>query len=219
VIRVTDSGIGIGAEELPRLFELFFQVNRSLERSEGGLGIGLTLAQRLVDLHGGTIEARSAGPGQGSQFVVTLPVPQETTAVQQASAAAHPAAAPLRILVADDNADSAESLAVLLRLAGHEVRTAHDGEEAFALAESFRPDVALLDIGMPHTNGYDLARRLHAEPWGKDIVLIAETGWGQEDDRRRTREAGFEAHLVKPVDSARLMALLSSLRPGASREA
>jgi CheY-like chemotaxis protein len=125
----------------------------------------------------------------------------------------------LRILVADDNADSAEALAVLLRLAGHEVRTAQDGDEALALAKGFRPDVALLDIGMPRTNGYDLARLLRAEPWGKDILLIAETGWGQEEDRRRTREAGFHAHLVKPVDSTQLMEMLSSLRQTRSRPA
>jgi PAS domain S-box-containing protein len=219
VVRVTDTGIGIAAQEMPRLFELFFQVNQSLERSEGGLGIGLTLAQRLVDLHGGTIEVSSGGLGQGSEFTVTLPASPEAAQLREASQSSHPVIAPLRILVADDNADSAEALAVLLRLAGHEVRTAQDGDEALALAKGFHPDVALLDIGMPRTNGYDLARLLRAEPWGKDILLIAETGWGQEEDRRKTREAGFHAHLVKPVDSTQLMEMLSSLRQARSRPA
>jgi two-component system CheB/CheR fusion protein len=209
VISVRDTGIGIPADQLAHLFEMFYQVDRSLERSTSGLGIGLTLVQRLVEMHGGRIEARSAGPGQGSEFIVHLPAAAEPPE----TAVPRPAAAPQemitrRILVVDDNRDSAESLALLLELGGHEVQTASDGVEALEVAERFRPDVALLDLGMPRLNGYEAARRIRQQPWGRSMVLIAQTGWGQEDDRRRTREAGFDAHLTKPVDTAALLELL-----------
>jgi CheY-like chemotaxis protein len=209
VVSVRDTGIGIPADQLAHLFEMFYQVDRSLERSTSGLGIGLTLVQRLVEMHGGRIEAQSAGSGQGSEFIVHLPTAAESpeTAVPRPAAARQETIA-RRILVVDDNRDSAESLALLLELSGHDVRTAGDGLEALEVAERFRPDVALLDLGMPRLNGYETARRIRQQPWGRSMVLIAQTGWGQEDDRRRTREAGFDAHLTKPVDTAALLELL-----------
>jgi CheY-like chemotaxis protein len=210
LLRVRDTGVGIAPDVLPRVFELFYQADHTLERTQGGLGVGLPLARRLIELHGGSIEAHSAGPGRGSEFVVRLPVAEGGLAApaEPARDSAAPAP-PKRILVADDNADSAESLALLLQLAGHEVEIAHDGEEALAKAERFKPNVALLDIGMPRLNGRDAARRLRARPWAKGLLLIAATGWAQAEERRRTQEAGFDAHLVKPVDRAALLKLLS----------
>jgi signal transduction histidine kinase/ActR/RegA family two-component response regulator len=212
VVRVRDTGIGIPALMLPHIFDLFTQVDRSLERSQGGLGIGLTLVKRLVEMHGGGVEARSEGPDQGSEFVVRLPVivmpavpsPQPSLGGERAAVAAK-----LRILLVDDNRDAAESLGLLFQVKGHDVRIAHDGVAGLEAAASFRPDVALLDIGMPRLNGYDLARRLRGQAWGQGLVLIALTGWGQEDDRRRTQEAGFDHHLVKPVDPDALQELLA----------
>jgi CheY-like chemotaxis protein len=203
VVSVRDTGIGIAAAMLPRVFELFTQVDRSLERSQGGLGVGLTLVKRLAEMHGGSVEANSEGLGRGSEFVVRLPVavipptpaPRPPDGGGQALCAAR-----LRILVVDDNQDAAESLGQLLEIVGHEVRAAHDGVSGLEAAASFRPDVALLDLGMPGINGYDVARRIRGYEWGKSMLLIALTGWGQEDDRRRTRDAGFDHHLVKPVD-------------------
>jgi CheY-like chemotaxis protein len=200
---VRDTGIGIPAELLPRVFDLFTQGDRSLARSEGGLGIGLTLVKDLAEMHGGRAEAFSGGPGQGSEFVVRLPVlerrqgrPQgdgEAIGVPAGSAGRH-------ILVVDDNADAAESLAMLLRVRGHEVRVALDGETALQAASTYRPEVVLLDIGLPRMDGYEVARRLRTE-WGPEkALLVAVTGYGQEEDRRRSEEAGFDAHLVKPVD-------------------
>jgi CheY-like chemotaxis protein len=198
---------------LPRIFEMFAQADRSLERSQGGLGIGLTLVRRLVEMHGGTIEARSEGIGKGSEFVVRLPIRGEWAEPARPEYRREgPALSPLRILVVDDNHDAARSLARLLNLAGNEVQTAGDGREAVAAAAAFRPDVVLLDIGLPVLNGYDVARQIRAQPWGGDMALIALTGWGQDEDRRRSREAGFDHHLVKPVDTDTMMRLLDDLQ-------
>ena len=216
VLTVRDTGVGISAEMLPGIFEMFAQVDRSLERSQGGLGIGLTLVRRLVEMHGGTIEARSEGIGRGSEFVVRLPVrgerPEPARPEFRPAGRERPAPAPRRILVVDDNHDAARSLARLLKLAGNEVQTAGDGREAVVAAAAFRPDAVLLDIGLPVLNGYDAARQIRAQPWGGDMVLIALTGWGQDEDRRRSREAGFDHHLVKPVDTDTMMRLLDDLQ-------
>jgi CheY-like chemotaxis protein len=214
VVSVRDSGIGMTQEILPRVFEMFAQVDRSLERSRGGLGIGLTLVKRLVEMHGGNVEARSDGPGKGSEFIVRLPIPIEHTPRQpEAKGADEPAVASerRRILVADDNKDAATSLSMILSLLGYETCTAYDGSEALKAAAECRPDVALLDIGMPKMNGYDVAKRIREQPWGEDIVLIAVTGWGQTEDQQRSLEAGFDHHLVKPVDPNALAKLLASL--------
>jgi PAS domain S-box-containing protein len=212
VVRVKDTGVGIPAEKLPRLFEMFFQVDRSLERSQGGLGIGLSLVRRLVELHGGRVEARSEGAGKGSEFIVRLPILVEkpTATHEPTRNGVKEATTARRILVVDDKRDSADSLAMLLRLTGNEAYTAYDGVEGVEAAERFRPELVLLDIGMPRLNGYDACRRIREQPWGKTIVLVALTGWGQEEDRRRTVEAGFDAHMVKPVDPTALMKLLAS---------
>ena len=210
-IRVTDTGIGIPSEMLPRIFGMFTQVDRSLERAEGGLGIGLTLVQRLVELHRGTVEARSGGPGKGSEFIVRLPIATHFAVGKDqgpARAVAEPAAhATCRILIVDDNRDAADTLGMLLRNLGNEVRTAHDGLEALGAAEDFQPDVVLLDIGMPKMNGYDAARQIRGRR-GKSVILIAVTGWGQEEDRRRSADAGFDHHLTKPVNLGALQKLL-----------
>ena len=211
-ISVRDTGVGIPRDMLHKVFDMFTQVTQSVERSQGGLGIGLTLVKRLVEMHGGTVEARSAGPGQGSEFVVRLPAHAGTELAPRV--AALPAAgAPLatrRILVADDNRDAADSLAFMLRVAGHEVRVAYDGQQALDLAETFRPSLALVDIGMPRVDGYETVRRLREKPWGKDMLLIALTGWGQADDRNRSAAAGFDHHVVKPVDPSMLERLLAA---------
>jgi CheY-like chemotaxis protein len=196
------------------VFDIFTQVERSLERSQGGLGIGLSLVKGLVEMHGGSVEARSDGHGLGSEFVVRLPVVLSLAGQQQDEGEERKTApkARRRILVVDDNRDSASSLALLLRIMGNETQTAHDGLEALDVAAAFRPDVALLDIGMPKLNGYDAARRIREQPWGKGIVLVAVTGWGQEDDRRRSEEAGFDLHIVKPVEPSALERLLAEVR-------
>ncbi|HJT75579.1 MAG TPA: PAS domain S-box protein, partial [Gemmataceae bacterium] len=216
VIRVKDTGVGIPAPMLARVFDLFTQVDRSLEKSQGGLGVGLTIVKRLVELHGGRVEAHSEGVGKGSEFVVRLPaVPApapEPTGPRDGTPAAP--AVRRRVLVADDNKDAAETLGMILRASGHEVRTAHDGLSAVEAAASFRPDVVLLDIGMPKLNGYDACRRIREQPGAKDMVLVALTGWGQDEDRRRSREAGFDHHLVKPVEPGALDDLLSDVRRG-----
>jgi PAS domain S-box-containing protein len=212
VVRVRDTGCGIPAEMLPHIFEMFTQVDTSSGRSQGGLGIGLTLVRRLVDMHGGTIEAHSSGPGTGSEFVVHLPVlagsPARVTQPPR-SAGRTPDATKRRILVVDDNKDAATTLGRMLRIMGGEIRAAYDGVEAVETAEAYRPDVVLLDIGLPRLSGYEVARRIRAQPWGKAVVLIALTGWGQDEDKRRSREAGFDHHLVKPVDPDALMRLLA----------
>jgi PAS domain S-box-containing protein len=216
VVSVRDTGIGIAAEHLPELFEMFSQVTPALERSQGGLGIGLAMVRGLVGLHGGSVEARSAGLGRGSEFIVRLPVvgtPMQGRPEPSADGERPCAGPKCRILVADDLQDSMYSLAIMLRLAGHDVQTAHDGLEAVQAAATFRPDVVLLDIGMPKMNGYEAARHMRQEPWGKDMLLVALTGWGQEEDKRRAFEAGFDHHLTKPVDPAALVKLLAELAP------
>ncbi len=217
VVTVSDCGIGIAPDQLSRIFEMFTQVDTSLDPSRSGLGIGLTLAKHLVDLHGGQIEAHSNGDGQGSEFIVRLPVLADVRAAQPNKPAPAKAPASYRILVADDNQDSADSLATLFTLGGHEARAIFDGVEAFRAAGEFRPDVVLLDIGMPKMNGYDACRRIRSEPWGKSMTLIAQTGWDQAQDKRRIAEAGFDAHVVKPVDHMALMELIESLSPASQR--
>lgn len=215
VLRVRDSGIGIASEQLPRIFEMFGQVDNSLERTQSGLGIGLSLVKNLVELHGGTVEALSEGVGQGSEFVVRLPVLTEAPETLPSPTASElPAATPRRILVVDDNRDSAATLAMLMQLSGNETHTAYDGQEAVEAAAAFRPDVMLLDIGLPKLNGYDVARRIREEPWGKKMVIVALSGWGQEEDRLHSKEAGFNGHLVKPVDHDALSRLLAGAPPG-----
>jgi PAS domain S-box-containing protein len=211
LVRVRDDGIGIAAEDLPRLFDLFVQVDTSLERSVGGLGIGLTLVKSLVELHGGSVEARSDGPGRGSEFTLRLPIVPEATASQSESAAPEASPAPWRrVLIVDDNADSTESLALLLARRGHEVRAANDGLRAIELGREFRPDLVLLDIGMPGLNGYETCQRMRKEPWGTGITMVAVTGWGQEQDRRMARSVGFDAHVVKPLDLDVLLSLVAT---------
>ena len=214
VVTVKDSGIGIPAEMIDRIFDMFTQVDGSLERSHGGLGIGLTLVKRLVEMHGGSVEVRSAGPDQGSEFTVRLPaVVGLLSEPVQTNGGASFAADKRRILVVDDNETAANVLAMLLKALGNDVRTAFDGLTAIDLAEQFRPDIVLLDIGMPKLNGYETARRIRQQPWGKEMVLAALTGWGQEEDKRRTREAGFDHHFVKPVEPDVLQKLLAEHEP------
>jgi len=220
LVRVRDDGIGIAAEDLPRLFDLFVQVDTSLERSAGGLGIGLTLVKSLVELHGGSVEARSEGPGRGSEFVLRIPIGPEVLASQSAAAAIGAAPVPWRrVLIVDDNADSTESLALLLARRGHEVRAANDGFRAIELAREFRPDLVLLDIGMPGMNGYETCQAIRKEPWGTGITVVAVTGWGQEQDRRMARSAGFDAHVVKPLDLDVLMSLVATSPGGGAATA
>ena len=202
-IRVRDDGIGIEPASLPRIFEMFSQAKSSLERAEGGLGTGLALVKGLVELHDGTVEATSAGLGEGAEFVVRLPLTAEALgAAPEIDDASRekPSTRAVRILVADDNRDAAASLATLLTLDGHEIAVAHDGEAALASAEAFRPDVALLDIGMPNLNGYEVAQSIRAAQWGRSMLLVAVTGWGQSEDKRRAHEAGFDHHFTKPLD-------------------
>jgi PAS domain S-box-containing protein len=210
-LSVKDNGIGIPSDRLTDIFDLFAQVDRSGERA-GGLGIGLTLVRQIAMLHGGSIEARSEGIGHGSEFILTLPVvataPRTPT---PAIGVPRPDQSPRRILVVDDNRDAVDSLTVLLQIAGHHVHKALDGEAAIALAQQVLPDVVLLDLGMPKISGYEVARRIREQPWGKQIYLVALSGWGQADERRRTREAGFNAHLVKPVAPEVLDQLLATI--------
>jgi signal transduction histidine kinase/DNA-binding response OmpR family regulator len=212
-VRVSDTGIGIEPGKLSQIFGMFVQLDPSEQQVQSGLGVGLTLVQRLIEMHGGNIEARSEGTGKGSEFIVRLP-----TLVQSAKASS--GEAPVaeerptvrrRILVVDDNLDSAESMAMMLTLSGHEVATAHDGMEAVKLAGEFQPDVAFLDLGMPVLDGYEAARAIRRQSRGKQIVLVALTGWGQEEDKRRSREAGFDAHLVKPIDFEELEDLVAGM--------
>jgi PAS domain S-box-containing protein len=215
-ITVTDNGIGIARDGLERIFDMFAQVDASTPRAEGGLGIGLSIVKGLVELHGGSVAADSDGVAQGSRFTVRLPIitgtrgiPEEDWAPTGDAATVAPPKRARRVLVADDNRDAADSLAMLLQIDGHDVRVAHGGGAALAIAQAFRPQVALLDIGMPDMTGYEVASALRREDWGKDIYLIALTGWGQEADRRRSREAGFDRHLTKPADPDELKAVLA----------
>lgn len=211
VVRVIDTGIGIAPERLPDLFELFSQVDQSASGPRAGLGIGLALSRNLVEMHGGSIEARSAGLGRGTEVIVRLPLVTGTADAGPAETGPATAvdAAGRRILIADDDADNADALAMLLRLMGHSVVLARDGLEAVEIAERERPELILLDIGMPRLDGYGACRQIREQPWGRDMEIIALTGWGQEEDRRRTAEAGFDHHLVKPVDMSKLLSLLA----------
>jgi signal transduction histidine kinase len=211
VVRVGDTGIGIAPEQIARIFDLFMQVDTSLERVGGGLGIGLTLVRTLVGMHGGSVEVTSAGVNQGSEFTVRLPRIEAQPTAPSRPAGETGASAPRRVLVVDDNRDSAESLCVLLRLGGHEAVAAYDGLEAVEAADTHRPDVILLDIGLPRLNGFEAARRIRLRLGEACPILVALTGWGQDSDRRASREAGFDAHLVKPVDDATLLRLLAGL--------
>jgi signal transduction histidine kinase/ActR/RegA family two-component response regulator len=225
-ISVRDSGIGIAPADLPRVFDMFVQVPASMNRAAGGLGIGLALVRALVELHGGTVVARSEGIGKGSEFLVTLPTVVQAGAGSGAPEGGAPdprARKDLRVLVADDVADSRETLAMGLQMIGYQVRTAADGPQALDAARAFRPDVAILDIGMPGLTGYEVARRIRQHDWGRETILIALTGWGQRDDLHRASAAGFDHHMTKPADSAALHRLLDGIaarrRPAAPSRA
>jgi CheY-like chemotaxis protein len=225
VFRVRDNGIGIPSEMLSSVFDLFTQVDNSLDRSQGGLGLGLTLVRSLVEMHGGSVKATSTGLGKGSEFIVRLPVcrPGETAAVDPEPAAAEPTrilsrtpgteseAHGRRVLVVDDNFTWAESLSLLLRLEGHETQVVHDGPAAIHALSRSRYEVILMDIGLPGMSGYEVARRLRQDPASNDLLLVAITGYAEDDARRKSRDAGFDHHLVKPVDPDSILALLSSL--------
>src|SRR6516165_168358 len=206
---------------LPKVCDLFTQAERTLDRAEGGLGIGLTLVQRLTEMHHGVVEAFSAGPGAGSEFVVRLPllpdVPPTAAAHEPTSGKRDKAAVTHRILVVDDNRDSADSLATLLRLVGHDVRTVHDGRQALSVAATYRPDLVLLDIGLPGMDGFAVARHLRSRPELAGVVLVALTGYGSDEDRRQAQAAGFNHHMVKPLDLDALQELLSALGPHDAR--
>jgi PAS domain S-box-containing protein len=215
-VRIKDNGIGIPEDMLSNVFKMFTQVDNSLERSHGGMGIGLSLVKRLVEMHGGSVVARSGGIGAGSEFIVTLPIAPRPVAAESGRAAqgdSYKAAANRRVLVVDDNADSAHTLAIILEMMGHITEVAGDGLEAIATAEKFLPEVVLMDIGMPKLNGYETARRMRQSSWGRKIFIIAMTGWGQDDDRRKSSEAGFNSHLVKPVDEAEIRRILDTISP------
>jgi PAS domain S-box-containing protein len=214
VVTVQDDGLGIPAAALASIFDIFSQVDRSMERGSGGLGIGLALVKGLVELHGGTVEAASPGAGKGSTFTVRLPVLGDRAEAPEVLAPEEKRGAEpkQRILVVDDHRDAADSMAMMLELKGNEVRTAHDGVEALAAAQAFQPQVVLMDIGMPELNGYEATRRIREQPWGRDMAIIALTGWGQAMDRARSSEAGCDGHLVKPVDLGDLEKLLVELR-------
>jgi CheY-like chemotaxis protein len=214
LVMVTDNGIGIPPDMLGKIFEMFMQIDQSLERSQSGLGIGLTLVKRLVEMHDGEITANSRGKGYGSEFVVRLPVLDAVSTLSSRPESPSDSAPTdaRRILVVDDNRDSAMSLAMLLRLIGNDVQTAHDGLDAVRKAESFRPELILLDIGLPKLNGYAACGQIRSQSWGQDMVIVALTGWGQEEDRRKSKEAGFDKHLVKPVAHAALVQLLAETK-------
>jgi CheY-like chemotaxis protein len=211
-VSVKDDGIGVPAEMLPRIFDLGAQAH-PVDQPDSGLGVGLWLVRGLVELHGGSVDARSDGTGKGSEFIVRLPVVVEAVVQQVASPAkeVEPRLVKRRLLIVDDLKDGADGLAKVMELMGHEVRTAYSGEEAVIAAATFQPELVLLDIGMPNVNGYDACRAIREQPRGEQIFVIALTGWGQERDRRRTEEAGFDDHLVKPVDPDVLARLLASL--------
>lgn len=212
IVSVKDSGVGIPPNMLPKVFDIFTQVDRSLERSQGGLGIGLSIVKRLVEMHAGSVSVRSDGHGMGSEFIVRLPVVLSVAQLSQDDAESPLPSGRRRILVVDDNRDAAMSLAMMVKLMGNDSKTAHDGIEAIEVAGEFRPDLILMDIGMPSLNGYETARQIRSRPWGKNIVMVALTGWGQDDDRRQAVEAGFDLHMVKPIEPAVLEKLLATLR-------
>jgi CheY-like chemotaxis protein/anti-sigma regulatory factor (Ser/Thr protein kinase) len=215
-VSVKDNGVGIPANMLSRVFDIFTQVDRSLEKSQGGLGIGLSIAKRLVEMHGGSIEVRSDGHGKGSEFIVKLPAraPSSRSLAPEANGRIVARQGPRhRILIADDNPDSAATLSIMLEVLGNEVRIAHDGHQAVEMAERFRPDAILLDIGMPRMNGYDACEKIRLQPWGAGAFIVALTGWGQDEDKNRSRAAGFDRHLVKPVEPATIEKLIQGLPP------
>ena len=214
-VSVQDHGIGIPVAKLPHIFEAFMQVDTSWQRTQGGMGIGLSLVKEFVELHGGRVEVRSMGLGQGSEFLVRLPLAAEDVS-EPAVAAENPRGPSRRVLVVDDNRDAAASLAMILRMMGHEVRTANDGEAAVAVAAEYRPRLVLMDLGMPKVDGYEAARRMRAQPWGAELFLVALTGWGTEEDRRRTQDGGFDSHLVKPVEIDMLRRLIAEMPINAS---
>jgi CheY-like chemotaxis protein len=213
VVRVKDTGIGIAPEMLPKIFEMFTQVGRSIRQSEGGLGIGLSLAKRLVEMHGGNIDVSSEGLGKGSEFVVRIPLAHasrnESMALVEGSSITEPPILQRRILIADDNPDVVETFEVMLQTLGYEVQTALDGIEALEKAEQFQPHAIVLDLGMPKLDGYETAKRIRQRPWGQDVVLVAVTGWGNENDKLKSADAGFNMHLVKPIDATILLQYLN----------
>lgn len=212
-VQIRDAGIGIASDQLQRIFEMFTQVDQSLERSQGGLGIGLTLVRRLVEMHGGSVQAKSAGLGMGAEFDVRLPLVQQVAPDPSfPEAESTPASSSLRILIVDDNRDGAESLAMMLRILGNETRVAYNGEDGVQLAEAYQPDVILFDIGLPKMNGYEACRVIRQQSWGQRPMVIAVTGWGQAEDRQRSKNAGFDHHLVKPVDARVLLQLLADCK-------
>jgi two-component system CheB/CheR fusion protein len=213
VVTVRDTGIGIAPEMRGRLFQLFAQDAGSAQRSQGGLGIGLSLVKGLVELHGGQVEARSDGPQCGSEFIVRLPLAIDAVAAQRRPVEAGGSMVRLsrRVLIVDDNRDSADTLSTLLQVMGCEIEVAYDGESALAAGARFKPDAVLLDLGMPKLNGFETCERMRSQPWGQSICIVAVTGWGQDEDRRRTKDAGFDAHMVKPADPGKLTELLASI--------
>ncbi len=218
VVSVKDNGAGIPADKLDSIFDMFMQVDGSAEHAQGGLGIGLTLVKRLTEMHGGSIEAKSAGEERGSEFIVRLPVlSKPSIGPDAAREATAQSGAQRRVVIVDDNKDSADSLAMLLEITGNQTFLAHDGVEAIDVIERKRPEVVLLDIGLPRMSGHEVCRRVRQQSWGKNIVMIALTGWGQEEDRRQSEEAGFNGHLVKPVDYDKLLTLLNTLTNGDDR--
>jgi CheY-like chemotaxis protein/two-component sensor histidine kinase len=215
VVSVKDNGIGIPKPKLDEIFDMFAQVDRSLERAHGGLGIGLTIVKCLVEMHGGTVEAHSEGHGRGSEFIVRQPIavgPAEGNAPPTTEEESFPPIPSRRILVVDDNSDAASSLGMLLKLLGHDTQVAHEGEQALEIAASYQPEIVLLDIGMPKISGYDVCRRMRELPTGNDMIIVAVTGWGQEADRQKSVEATFDGHMVKPVEPLELLKLLASLQ-------
>ena len=211
-VYVKDNGVGIPAEMQANVFDMFTQVNRTMDRAQGGLGIGLTLVRRLIELHDGTVQVSSEGPGRGTEFVVVLPVSSRRIPLPPPPADEPLAIDSLRILVADDNHDSATSLALLLQVAGHQTQIAHDGLEAVRVAEMFGAEVVVLDIGMPALNGLDACRHIRAQAWGKHVLLVALSGWGQAEDLCKSLDAGFDAHMVKPLDYDALTRLLAGVK-------
>ncbi len=215
VVRVKDTGLGIPADMLPLVFDLFTQVGKHLDRAQGGLGIGLALVKRLVEMHGGEVTVESPGPDRGSTFSVRMPLAPDAPVIPLSSNSIRAARGKSRrVLVVDDNADAAESLSELLALSGHKTETAQSGPEALSAAARFRPELVFLDIGLPGMNGYEVARTLRADPGSTKAVLVALTGWGSEEDRRRSAEAGFDFHLTKPVETGQLEGLLAKLANG-----
>jgi signal transduction histidine kinase/ActR/RegA family two-component response regulator len=212
VVSVRDNGIGIPADMLPKVFDIFTQVDRHLDRSQGGLGIGLSIVKRLLEMHGGSVEAKSGGHGNGSEFIIRLPLMRHVVNLQTAESEVSTMPCPRRVLVVDDNHDAAESLAMLLMLMGSEVKTAHNGLEALKLAADYLPELILLDIGMPVMNGYETARSIRQKAWGSKVVLVALTGWGQDEDRHKSEEAGFDLHMTKPIEPSAINRILERLK-------